>query len=314
MNFNLRQLAAFTAVARAASFTRAALELHVSQPALTVQIRNLESALGLRLLDRNTRRVQLTAVGRELLPVFERVLNDIAAVAGGARELAAGDRGVVHVAALPSVCSRLLPLALAELAVSHPNITVKLRDVVSQRVVALLKSEEADLGIAPFSAADRGLELRPLLRDEMVALLPATHRLAARRSVRLAELARERLVFMDAQTSVRAVVERALGAAGVPATPDFEVTYMSTAAGLVRAGLGVALLPSTAFELGALDGMAAVRVADSGLTRDIGIATKAGRSVSPAARMLVEALERAARGFSRNARPRSRRGAPSPAR
>lgn len=313
MNFSLRQLAAFTAVARTASFTRAAAELHLSQPALTVQVRNLEAALGLRLLDRNTRGVRLTAVGRELLPVFERVMNDIAAVAGGARELAAGDRGVVQVAALPSVCSRLLPLALAQLARSHPNITVRLRDVVAQRAVALLRSEEADIGIAPFTAADRGLELRPLLRDEMMALLPRGHRLAGRARLRLSEVAREPLVFMDSQSSVRAVVERAFAAAGVAVSPRFEVTYMSTAAGLVRAGLGAALLPSTAFELGALDGVAAVRIGDAGLTRDIAIATKSGRTVSPAARMLVAALERAAAQISRSARPRRRRCAPSPA-
>src|SRR5688572_33127345 len=109
MNFSLRQLRARSAVARTASFTRAAAELNMSQPALTVQIRSLEAALGLRLLDRNTRRVQLTAIGRELLPVFERVLGDIRAVTENARELAAGDRGTVQVAALPSVCARLLP-------------------------------------------------------------------------------------------------------------------------------------------------------------------------------------------------------------
>lgn len=313
MNFSLRQLAAFTAVARTASFTRAAAELHLSQPALTVQVRKLEEALGLRLLDRNTRRVRLTAVGRELLPVFERVMNDIAAVAGGARELAAGDRGVVHVAALPSVCARLLPEALAELARTHPNVTVRLRDVVAQRVADLLQSEEADLGIGPFARATPGVEIRPLLRDEMVALVPAGHRLARRRSVRLAELARESLVYMDSQSSVRAVVERAFEAAGVAAVPRFEVTYMSSAAGLVQAGLGVALLPSTAFELGATHRLAVVRVADAGLAREVAIATKSGRSVSPAARVLVAALERAAARLSRSARPRSRRSAPSPA-
>src|SRR5687767_474688 len=109
MNFNLRQLRALSALARAGNFTRAAAELHLSQPALTVQIRELEAALGLKLVDRNTRRVQLTSIGRELLPIFERVLGDIHAVAENAREMASGSRGTVHVAALPTVCARLLP-------------------------------------------------------------------------------------------------------------------------------------------------------------------------------------------------------------
>ena len=311
MNFSLRQLAAFTAVARTASFTRAAAELHVTQPALTVQIRNLEAALGLRLLDRNTRSVQLTSVGRELLPVFERVMADIAAVAGGARELAAGDRGVVHVAALPSVCTGLVPAALAELARTHPGITVRLRDTVAQHVVRLVRSEEADIGIGTFAASEKGLEVEPLLRDRMVAVMPSRHRLAGRSTLKLAEVAREPMVSMDSHSSVRALVDRALAAAGAPTPPRYEVTYMSSAAALARAGLGIAVLPSTAFELDNTRGIAVVPLAGRGLEREIGIARKAGRSMSPAAEVFLAALRRAARKLSPPAAPRSRRSAPS---
>ena len=308
MNFTLRQLAAFSAVARTGSFTRAAVEMHVSQPALTVQIRNLEEALGLKLLDRNTRRVELTAVGRELLPVFERVIGDIAAVRGGARELARGERGIVNVAALPSVCSRLLPEVMARLARTHPGIAVRLQDAVAQRVAAAVRSEEADFGIATFAEVEEGLEVEPLLRDAMVAVLPSGHRLAARRALRLAELASEPLVFMDTRSSVRQLAERAFAAAGMAPRPAHEVTYMSTAVGLVRAGLGVAILPSTAFELDAVRGLEVRAIADRGLDRDIGVARKAGRSMSPAANVFLEALR--AGKISRRAPRKSRRSAP----
>ena len=311
MNFSLRQLAAFTVVARTGSFTRAAAETHVTQPALTVQIRNLEAALGLRLLDRNTRRVQLTAVGRELLPVFERVMADIAAVAGGARELAAGDRGIVHVAALPSVCTSLVPAALAELSRTHPGITVLLRDTVAQHVLRLLRSEEADIGVGTFGPGEKGLEIEPLLRDRMVAVMPARHRLARRAALRLAELAREPLVSMDTQSSVRALVDRALTDAGVAAPPRYEVTYMSSAAALARAGLGIAILPSTAFELDNTRGLAVVPLADRGLVREIGIARKAGRSMSPAAAVFLAALRLAAAKLSPPTALRPHRSAPS---
>src|SRR5438034_4087325 len=98
----LRELEAFLDVARLGSFTRAARSLNMSQPALTVRIRHLEEALWVRLLDRTTRSVTLTQVGREFLPVVERVIGEITAVADNARELVGKRRGLVTVAALPS--------------------------------------------------------------------------------------------------------------------------------------------------------------------------------------------------------------------
>ena len=138
MNFTLRELEAFLGVARFGNFTRAARSLHMSQPALTVRIRHLEDALGVRLLDRTTRSVALTQVGREFLPVVERVLGEIDAVAVNARELAGKRRGLVTVAALPSIASTLLPATVAAFKTSHPGITVRLRDAVAQRVVSLV--------------------------------------------------------------------------------------------------------------------------------------------------------------------------------
>lgn len=315
MNLSLRQLRAFAAVARTASFTRAAAELHLSQPALTVQIRELESALGLKLLDRNTRRVQLTSVGAELLPVFERVLGDLRAVAENARELAAGDRGTVQVAALPSVCARLLPAAIARLRVSHPGITVRLRDTVAQRIVALLRSEDVDIGIGSFPAGERDIETEPLMSDRLVAVMPRGHPFAARRSLRLADLARHPLIVTDIQSSVRALVDRAMAAAGLDPSPAFEVTYMSTAVGLVQAGLGIAILPATALELEMVRGIATSPIRDEGVARPIVVARKTGRSLPPAARTFLQALRAVAMEVGGSApRVRSPARPPRPAR
>jgi LysR family carnitine catabolism transcriptional activator len=299
MNFNLSQLRAFVAVARAASFTRAAALLHLSQPALSVRIRSLEAVLGLRLLDRNTRAVRMTAVGRELLPVFERVLADIRAVAENARELAAGGRGTVRVAALPSVCTRLLPAAIASLRASHPGITVQLHDLVARRIVGALLAEEADVGIGTFERNEAGLEVSPLFEDRMVAVFPARHPLRAKRRVTLAELARWPLVSMDTQSSVRALVNRALAAQRIAAAPAFEVTYMSTALALVQARLGVAILPATAFELGTVRGLESRPIAGAHMRRRIGVAHKAGRSPAPAAATFVAVLQATARALVR---------------
>src|SRR3982074_3342956 len=113
MNVTLDQLQAFVTIARLGSFTRAAKALHLSQPAVSTQIRNLEDVLGARLFDRTTRSVAVSPLGKELVPVLERILHDLEAVAVGARERATTPHGVVTIAALPSISSGLLPVAIA---------------------------------------------------------------------------------------------------------------------------------------------------------------------------------------------------------
>jgi DNA-binding transcriptional LysR family regulator len=124
-SLNLRHLEALIAIARAGNFTRAAQALHISQPSLTVQIRQLEEALGVRLLDRNTRSVRLTQIGRELTPVIERLVREVDSVVLNARDLATGNRGLVTVAALPSISATIL--AAHRRAVSR-GVARRLRD------------------------------------------------------------------------------------------------------------------------------------------------------------------------------------------
>src|SRR5919202_6490375 len=137
MSVSLRQVRAFVSVAHLGSFTRAASLLHLSQPALTVQIRRLEEALGVRLLDRNTRTVELTRVGRELAPVFQRILRELDSVVIDTRDLAAKRYGVVRIAALPSVAAGLLPDAIAAFHEANPRVTFVLKDVIASRVLTL---------------------------------------------------------------------------------------------------------------------------------------------------------------------------------
>jgi DNA-binding transcriptional LysR family regulator len=115
---DLRHIRAFLALARAGSFTRAAAELHMSQPTLTVQIQQLENALGVKLFDRNKRHVALTQAGRDLLVPLERILIDVEAITTSAEELLEHRRGLVTVAALPSVSAGLLR-ARSSASLSH---------------------------------------------------------------------------------------------------------------------------------------------------------------------------------------------------
>jgi DNA-binding transcriptional LysR family regulator len=289
MTAEIRHIEAFLAVARHGNFTRAAAALHVSQPALTVQIRQLEAALGIRLFDRNNRRVALTQLGRELVAPFERVVLDLGTIVESAHDFAAHRRGVVTVACLPSIAAALLPRAIAALARRHEGLVVRVRDGVAARVVDLVKAGEVDVGVSGCGTLDREIEETPLFMDRLAAFLRDDHRLARRRHVTLRELASGPLILTGKDSSVRGLVDAALRRERLVAHVVQEATYMTTALGMVAAGLGVAILPEAAMT-SAPNGVQRIAIRGPVLTRRIGILTRAGRSLSPAAQKLVEAL------------------------
>jgi DNA-binding transcriptional LysR family regulator len=288
----IRHIDAFLAVARHGNFTRAAAALHVSQPALTVQIRQIEAALGVRLFDRNNRRVALTQVGRELVAPFERIVLDLGAVVASAHDFAAHRRGVVTVGCLPSIAAELLPRAIADLARRHEGLVVRVRDAVAARVVELVKAGEVDFGVSGRGVVDRDLDETPLFVDRLAAFLPHDHRLARRRHVTLREIAAEPLILTGQDSSVRVLVDGALRHERLVAHVAQEATYMTTALGMAAAGLGVAILPEAA-ATSAPESVRRVAIRRPVLTRRIGMLTRAGRSLSPAAQQMVEALRRA---------------------
>ena len=289
MNFTLRELEAFLGVARFGNFTRAARSLHMSQPALTVRIRHLEDALGVRLLDRTTRSVALTQVGREFLPVVERVLGEIDAVAVNARELAGKRRGLVTVAALPSIASTLLPATVAAFKTSHPGITVRLRDAVAQRVVSLVKSGEADFGIGSPTTRDPELRVSNLMDDPVCVAVPPGHPLERRERIYLEDLLESPLILMDREYSVRALIERAFHSIGRTVVPAYEASYVPTALGLVKAGLGIAVIDQFTVAHGGYPGVELLRIAEP-TPFDTYIAVKRGASLSLHVEYFIDSL------------------------
>lgn len=291
MHVDLRHFQAFLSVVRLGTFTRAASFLHVSQPALTVQIRQLEQALGLRLLDRNNRRVVLTQPGRQLVPSVERLLVDFDAILRHADDLTARRSGVVTLAVLPSIATELLPAALKELARRHEGLIVRVRDVVAGQIIDLVKAHEVDFGIGTLERPDPDLTWRPLFSDRLCAFVPADLPRPAGAVLSLAELSRHPLILTSRDSSVRQLVERTLARRKLAVTVAHEVTYMSTALGMVRAGLGVAILPESAARGMKELGVRAVRIDDPLLRRDIGVLSQGGRSLSPAGEAVLSVLQ-----------------------
>lgn len=295
MNMDVRQIRAFLAVARFESFTRAAQALNLSQPALTVQIRNLEEGLGLRLIDRNTRTVGLTRMGRELLPALQRIVADLEAVLSEARDLAGGSHGIVRLAALPSQASGFLPEVIARFREANPRISFAISDTVASGVLRQVRDETVDLGLTGGRVFDDDLEVLHVSQDRMHVVYPHTHPLAEVEQLTASTLARHPLVLMHPSTSVRAVVDTAFAGSGLPVVVAAEPTYMSTAVGMVRAGLGVAILPGSAMEVRAEAGLASRPIADDAFMRDVSLIKRADRTLPPAseifAKILIQAMQ-----------------------
>jgi len=283
MNLNLRHLEAFAAAARLRSFTKAARALHVSQPSFTVQIKQLEEELGVRLLDRNTRSVSLTQIGHELVPVVERLLRELEGIVASTRALSSRSVGSVTIAALPSVSSTLLPSVIAEFRKQFPGIRFRLRDAVGKRIIDLVTSDAVDFGVGSAEKDDADVDFTALFTDSMSAIFPATSRLRRKKSITLRELASESLILTDTESTVRRIVDQAFALIGIPVIPVQEVSYMATAIGMVRAGLGVAILPSSALELDEMRSSKAIPIDSNELNRTVGIIQRRHRSLSPAA-------------------------------
>jgi DNA-binding transcriptional LysR family regulator len=288
MDVTLRQIRAFLSVAHLKSFTQAASRLHVSQPALTVQIRNLEMALGVRLLDRTSRSVEITRVGRELMPVLQRTLRDLELAVASTHELGSGRLGNVRVAALPSFAASFLPGVIATSRRKSPALTFAVRDAIASRINAMVRDEEVDLGITGGDVADPQLDALRTTKDRLCLVYPASHPIGRRRRVGPRDLVELPLVLTNPGTSLRAVIDAAFLTVGRIPNLACEVTYMMSAVAMVRAGLGLTILPSSARETHIEPSLRARPIDDDAFVRPIAVIKKRGRTLPPASAAFLE--------------------------
>ncbi len=192
----LRHLRYFVAVAETENVSRAALKLHVSQPALSRQIRDLEDELGFLLLERSAKSVRLTEAGKTFQGEARAVLQRVEDAVKTARAAATGGRGELHVGYAPSLTTRILPPALRAFQAGLPNVRVLLHDLSTEEMLAQLRDGALQIAflVRPTRAILRGLRFEELLRDSLCLAVAPKHPFARRRTVKLAELAREPLI------------------------------------------------------------------------------------------------------------------------
>lgn len=310
INFDLNDLLAFRAVAELANFRKAAESVHLSQPAFSRRIDKLEQALGVRLLERTTRRVELTTVGREFERQVRSLLDDLDSTLLGIRGVAATRMGEVTVACVPSTVYYYLSGVVRQYHALSPKVRVKVFDAGANEVLAAVARGEADFGLNFIGAQEAELEFKPLLEERFVAACRRDHPLAALKRVRWAQLAEHDFISVNRASGNRLLLDQAL--AGVPGRPQaiYETQHVTTTLGLVEAGLGVAAVPAMAMPGADHPLLVSVPLVEPAVSRKIGLIRRRGRSLSPAAQQLYDLFVQA-----RPLRPRSHeRAGPGPAR
>lgn len=243
------QLRYFVSAARQLHFSRAAEELYISQPSLSLQIGRLEAELGTPLFHRQGRRVTLTDAGQALLPFAERILEQEAEARRVVQQVKGLERGRLSLCALPALDQHLLPPWLARFRREHPGVEIRVRELRPARAIAqAILTGQADLGFVHLPCDTEGLEVRPLVHDPFALVVPEGHPLAERDPVDLPAAAGEDFVWVhDAQDPDHPLYAACLRAGFTPRI----VCQSGSAQGvlaLVATGLGIALLPRLAVE------------------------------------------------------------------
>lgn len=246
---DLRVLRQFLAVAESLSFRKAAEALQMSQPPLSVAMRQLEQTIGAQLFERSTLGVTLTSAGLVLQAEASRLVEQGVRAYELTQATARGEVGDVRVAFITSAMVQLLPNMLARFAESHPHVRLKLVEAVSLEVVSMVADGKVDIGLlSPPVTFPNGADHQQVASDRLVAIVPLGHPLAGRSSIDLKELRDERFVSFSADR-VPSFHQRITGAcleAGFQPQIVQEAAHIYTIIALVAGKLGVALVPSAA--------------------------------------------------------------------
>jgi LysR family hydrogen peroxide-inducible transcriptional activator len=311
---SLRQLEYVVALAETLSFRRAAEACHVSQPALSAQVQQLEEQLGVTLFERDRRRVLLTGPGRELVGRARTILGLVAEVVRSARADDDPLSGTLRLGVIPTVAPYVLPRAIASAHREHPRLRILLREEQTARLVDLLAAGSLDVLLLALQADLGSSEARPLFEDPFRLVVPDDHRLARRRRVRHADLDGEQVLLLDDGHCLREQVLPLCREAGARELGNFRASSLGTLVQMVATGLGITLVPELALATEPLAelGLVAVPFARPVPSRTIGLAWRPTSTRKPALELLAGHLAppaaRAARRHAAARRTTTRRG------
>jgi LysR family hydrogen peroxide-inducible transcriptional activator len=283
----LYQLGYFIEIARQRSFTRAAERLHMAQPALSQQMKNLEAELGTALFIRGRKEIQLTAAGKAFLPRAEALLTQAEAAKAIVSDVAQLRGGKLIIAAIPSVSACLLPEVIRSFGRLHGKVELQLIEDSSERVAASVESGLADVGFLQLPASKAAFEAQTIITEPFVLLVAKSHALAKLKEVTLKQLAAESFIFYKGRARDTAL--EACRKAGFEPRIACESGELETVRALVAAGLGLAVVPQLA--AGNLPKtIQAITIREPRMQRQIAAVWQKGSVLSPAAQALLKLI------------------------
>jgi len=285
-DLSVRQLRAFAALAQERHFTRAAALCHLTQPGFSALIRSLEASVGARLFDRSRRHVALTVEGEVFAVSAARLLTEFERAQADIGHHLSQRCGHVAIGALPSLAAGWLPAILADYRADYPAVSLTLVDALADACLDRVRSGELDFALAGQREDMSDLQSEFLHADQYHLICPRTHPLAQAKRVRLADLAAYPLVHMTRNSSVRQRLDQLLSPAAHQVA--FEVEHLATAIGLVRAGLGITVMPAMTLFHAAWDDLVCKPLEGQDLTRPLYLIKREGRSLSVAAQAVYD--------------------------
>jgi DNA-binding transcriptional LysR family regulator len=288
MNVDILGLEAFLAIAQHGRFHKAARALHLTQTALTRRLQNFEEQLGVKLVERTTRSVALTALGASFLPQARRLLGELTAALVEIRETGRAQRGDVSIACVPTVGVQFLPRIIEEYAARHPGNRIVILDHASSGVTDAVLRREAEFGINIAGPQHPELVSQPLLEDRFALICRKDHALARHRRVSWRTLAAYPLVFVGTASGNRPLLDAALATPHAGIQAHYEVQRSSTAVGLAAAGVAAAVVPQLAVQPGSYPSLRVIPLVEPAVSRTLVLVSRKGAHLSPAAQALFD--------------------------
>ncbi|MDT4895326.1 MAG: hypothetical protein QOH25_403 [Acidobacteriota bacterium] len=244
MAMEIRQLRAFTAIAETGTFTAGAQRVHITQAAVSMQIRQLEIELGAPLFVRAPRRVILTEAGEALLERARRILREHDVAVAEIAELAGAERGRLRVGSASAMVSAdPLPQILKELRERHPRAEVTIVSGTSDALVRQILAGELDMAFVSLPVEARGIQTEGLSRDELVAIVSPRHRLAKQKVISVFTLAGEKLILGERGGNTRRLIDELFAEAGVQPVVAMELSRLAAIKRMVEEEMGIGIIP-----------------------------------------------------------------------
>lgn len=298
MKIDFDGLQAFVTVAELGAFNKAADKLNLTQAALTRRIQKLEHYLDLKLLNRTTRQLALTSVGREFLPKARALVQDMASTFTQLKEISKSGVGHFTLACVPTLVTSVLPLWIRDYRDQFPTNRVRMIDASAYEIREAILNHQAELGVTVQGAKHLDLEETALFDDPLMFFCRREHPLSIRTTLNWSDMKLDDLVVVSSLTGTRIAMNYQLAKKGIELQGRYEVQHHATALNLVSAGVGCAVMPATTCANGDRAGVLRIPLKAPVVRRKIVLLRKKGQTLSPAAKAFHDVVLKMARtGF-----------------